>query len=454
MVDDLVLRLVEEVLDSGLTAAEVCAAHPEFLPAVEQRLRAYRRLEGRLDDLLPDPNAPACTTATEESPLPGIPGYEFQKTLGTGGMGVVYLARHLTLGRQVAIKMLLAGPLAGLVERERLLREARAMATLRHPNIVCVYDVGEASGRPFFTMEHMEGGSLAGHLAGKATAPAAAAEIVRTLAEAIAAAHAQGIVHRDLKPANVLIAADGTLKICDFGIARSSHSDSAITRTGAQLGTPSYMAPEQAGGSKCTVGRAADVYALGAILYEALTGRPPFVGASAAETEWQVLHDEPVAPSRLNRGVPRDLETIAMVCLDKVPDRRYATAAALAEDLGRFHRGEPITASRASSVERIVKWVRRRPAQAVALAIGTLLLAVLAGGVTWFAIDRSVALRTAEDELHAIAQYEVVSEWSEARRALERARLKLGSRNAVELRARIEATQSDLDLVEEFSRIQ
>jgi serine/threonine-protein kinase len=281
-------------------------------------------------------------------------GYEILGELGRGGMGVVYQARQKDLGRVVALKMILAGAHAGPSDRERFLAEARNLARLQHPHIVQVHEVGEtpspdgqaagASTLPFFSLEFVEGGSLDRRLAGTPQVPRHAAALVETLARAVHYAHRQGIVHRDLKPANVLLTPDGTPKVTDFGLARYLGDTSGRTDTGAVLGTPSYMAPEQAAGQSKAVGAAADVWALGAILYECLTGRPPFKGASVLETLDQVCTREPVPPRQLQPGVPRDLETIALKCLQKEPRKRYASAEALAEDLRRFLAGEPITA--------------------------------------------------------------------------------------------------------------
>ena len=218
------------------------------------------------------------------------------------------------------------------------------MASLRHPNVVQVYDVGDHEGWPYFTMELLEGGTLAQALSGTPHPSRHAAELLTTLAEAMQAAHQGGIVHRDLKPANILLAADSTPKIADFGVARHFDQEAALTLSGARIGTPSYMAPEQVIGKAGTIGPAADIYALGALLYEMLTGRPPFRAETARETERQVIGDEPVPPAQLNPKVPRDLETICLKCLHKDPQRRYLTAAALAADLNRFQRNEPIAA--------------------------------------------------------------------------------------------------------------
>ncbi len=344
-------QLLEELLENGGTPEEVCRNCPELLASVQAGWQELRAVEAEVGALFPEsaPVTGGASTAITPSPqlppnLPRIRGYEVQAVLGRGGMGVVYQAWHLRLHRAVALKMLLAGAYARPEELERFLREAEAVAGLRHPNIVQVYDVGDVDGRPYFTMEFIEGGTLAQQLTGMPQPAQQAAALVATVADAIHLAHKSGIVHRDLKPGNILLTADGTPKITDFGLARGLHDSASLTLTGAPMGTPSYMAPEQARGQKRAIGPATDVYALGAILYELLTGRPPFRSETPAATVQQLLAEEPVPPMRLNRRVPRDLETICLKCLQKEPHRRYASAAGLAEDLRRFARGEPILA--------------------------------------------------------------------------------------------------------------
>jgi WD40 repeat protein/tetratricopeptide (TPR) repeat protein len=295
-----------------------------------------------------------------------VPGYEILGELGRGGMGVVYKARQTGLGRVVALKMILSGSHAGQDQVARFKREAEAIARLQHPNIVQVHEVGESDGRPFFSLEFCEGGSLDKKTAGSPLPPEQAARLTESLALAIGAAHQANVIHRDLKPANVLLSGDGTPKVTDFGLAKKL-DEAGQTQTGEVMGTPSYMAPEQAEGKK-EIGPAADVYALGAILYDLLTGRPPFKAATTLDTLMQVVADEPVPPRQLNAKVPRDLETVCLKCLRKDPRQRYASAEELAEDLGRWQRGEPVKARPLGRIARVVKWARRRPAVAGLLA--------------------------------------------------------------------------------------
>jgi serine/threonine protein kinase/tetratricopeptide (TPR) repeat protein len=314
-----------------------------------------------------------------QSGWPEIAGYDILMELGHGGMGVVYKARQRRLKRLVALKMIRAGIQTRPEDRDRFRIEAEAVARLRHPNILQIYEIGEVSGLPYVSLELLEGGSLTDRLAGTPQPGGPAAELMVTLARAVSAAHQAGIVHRDLKPSNILFDQEGHPKIVDFGLAKRLEQESGQTRPGQVMGTPSYMAPEQARGQTRTTGPAADVYALGAILYEMLTGRPPFKATTPMDTVIQVVYDEPVPPSRLLSGVPRDLETICLKCLAKEPPRRYASAGDLADDLARYLAGEPIRARRTPLWERGVKWARRRPWAATLLALGVASIVTLSG---------------------------------------------------------------------------
>jgi tetratricopeptide (TPR) repeat protein len=322
--------------------------------------------------------------------VPQVPGYEVRSVLGRGAMGVVYRARQLALGREVALKTI--DPAAGDgQDLARFLADAQALAHVQHPNIVQVYEVGQAQGRPFFSMELVDGGSLAALLRGVPQPPRHAAEIVALLARAVHHAHQRGIVHRDLKPQNVLVTTSGVPKVADFGLAKRLDENVGQTQPGTILGTPSYMAPEQAAGQARAVGPAADVYGLGAILYELLTGRPPFAAATVLQTLEQVRSQPPLPPRRLQPRLPRDLETICLKCLEKADKDRYASAEALAEDLQRFLDHRPIHARRSFLWERALKWARRRPAAAALLAVSA--LAVLGGALFWYEYRRSAEAR-------------------------------------------------------------
>lgn len=332
---------------------------------------------------------PYCKSAPAESELPRLAAYEILQELGRGGMGVVYKAWQHSLQRIVALKMVLDGAFAGSQDFDRFRAEARAIARLHHPHLVSIYEIGECQDVPYYALEYMEGGSLARRLNGRPIDPRLAADLIRALAEAIDYAHRNGIVHRDLKPANILLSGDAGSpldavipKITDFGIAKHLHETNSHTRTGDILGTPHYMAPEQAMGQSGQAGPTADVYSLGAILYELLTGRAPFQAYAGADVLFHLIHDEPARPSRLVRGLPRDLQTICLKCLEKAPARRYATAAALADDLRRFLGDEPIRAQPASRWDRACKWARRRPAWAAIIAMSAALAVVGVGMLT------------------------------------------------------------------------
>jgi WD40 repeat protein len=346
-----------------------------------------------------------------------VPGYELLGEVGRGGMGVVYRARDRRLNRTVALKLVPAGALTSPERVARFRQEAELAARLSHPNIVQVFEAGEAAGHAYLAMEFVDGPSLAQSAAGTPQPPDQSAALVETLAAAVRAAHLRGIVHRDLKPANILLSGTGNRepgtdhdpvpgsrfpvpKITDFGLARALDAASDLTATGAVLGTPCYMAPEQAAGAGESVGPAADVYALGAILYELLVGQPPFRAATRSATLTMVLRDEPLPPRRLRPAVPRELETICLKCLRKDTGGRYATAADLADDLRRFRVGEPILARPVGLAGRVWRWCRRNPGWAVALGATATLLLVTAAGASVGVVRLRAAL--AESEGHRV----------------------------------------------------
>ena len=452
-VNPLVLELLEDVAESGRSPEEVCKDRPELLGEVRAWLRHLTSVRDELDALFPEDDGDGSAPTWVPQGRPEIPGYRVGDILGRGGMGVVYEARHLRLNRPVAIKMMLNGGFAGRPELARFQREAEALAALEHPNIVRIYDVGESGGLPYFAMEFVAGGNLAQTLGGVPQSARDVAALGVLLAGAVEAAHRGGIVHRDLKPSNILLTADGSPKITDFGLARRFDAGAGLSMTGARIGTPAYMAPEQAAGLARVSGAATDVYSLGAILYEMLTGRPPFVAATAAETERQVIAEEPAPPSRLNAQVPRDLETICLKCLRKEPNRRYSSAAELGEDLGRFLRDEPIKARPAGSIERAGKWLRRHPARAITLSGGLAIAVALLIGGWWLISARLLVAREIEGELRVATRALRGSNWAEARSALERARGRLGRGDYGELRRRLDRAGRDYELVARLAEI-
>jgi serine/threonine-protein kinase len=501
----------QEALEELTRLAKVVPG-PRFAPTADEK--AF--VAGLVRQLAPDRLRPAADTApagpdvTPGGPgggapaWPEVPGYEILGVLGRGGMAVVYKGRHLRLGRLVALKILAGRGLDDPGQRTRFRTEATAVARLQHPNIVQIYEVGEAEGRPYLALEYLAGGSLRERVNGTPQRPDAAARLVETLARAIHAAHQAGIVHRDLKPANILLAvvsgqwsvvsdnkqAPASLrttdhwslttvpKITDFGLAK--HLDppgpdtaaGPATASGEVLGSPGYLAPEQAtpsshgGTSALRIGPAADVFALGAILYELLTGRPPFRGATAVETVLQTVTLDPVPPRRLSPGAPRDLETICLKCLRKEPGGRYARAADLAEDLGRFLRGEPIRARPVGLAGRLWRWGQRQPRlAALTAALVALLLLGAAGAVRW-AGER--AQRQAEAARHVqeqamrqaatagavdqaldearrlMSQYQ----WPEAAAAAQRARALLANgEGTADLERRVQQYVADTSLI-------
>jgi serine/threonine protein kinase/tetratricopeptide (TPR) repeat protein len=425
-IDTLLLRWEESRRrGQSLSPEDLCRDCPEYREEIERRLHALLAMYDVLDTVATK------VSNRESSPdlipmLSGeaIPGYEMLGELGRGGMGIVYKARQIALNRTVALKVILAGSHAGPHHLARFRTEAEAVARLQHPNIIQIHEVGEHQGRPFLSLEYVAGSSLAALLRGTPLPAPQTARLIETLARAVHYAHQQGVIHRDLKPGNILL--EGTLppasekgtvpftargqapfpgqpalgnpKITDFGLAKQMGSAQGQTATGEVLGTPSYMAPEQAQGKTGAIGPATDVYALGAILYEGLTGRPPFRAETPMQTIHQVISQEPVPPSRLQMNLPRDLETVCLKCLEKEAAKRYPSAADLADDLRRFLECRPVVARPVGRAGRLWRWSRRNPI--VAALSGLLLLVVLGSlvGLTflWRQADAQRTLAVAE----------------------------------------------------------
>jgi serine/threonine protein kinase/WD40 repeat protein len=445
--DDL-LDQYQELLDAGRVPnlAEICKDCPDLRDELGKRVVRLHRLGAVLGDAPPAPppepeplslsddktwvsgTAPGGETTVVEIPAP--PGYEVVEPLGEGGMGVVYKARQVGLNRLVALKMILGGSRARAIDLSRFRDEAQAIAALRHPNIVQIYEVGEYRGQPFFSLEFCAGGTLAKALNGEPQAPDAAAAMTEVLARAMQSAHERGILHRDLKPANVLLAVEGegrggglstmvgeapadvwrhlalrdpraAFKITDFGLAKRVDDDSGRTLDGSVVGTPSYMAPEQARGDTRAIGKSSDVWALGAVLYELLTGRPPFRGSTVLDTLEQVRARDPVPVRQLQPKVPADLETICLKCLEKEPARRYASASDLADDLRRFLDGRPILARPVGQFKRAWRWCRREPRTAGLVAATVLLAGTIPALLVGYGLRLSRAEERVEEERKA-----------------------------------------------------
>jgi hypothetical protein len=367
------LRTELEAIDRNLRGADVTVGRPDSGPAVP----SVR------DEATVPPGVDATVDLGSSKPpaeVPRVPyfgDYELIREIARGGMGVIFRARQISLNRPVALKMILAGQLADEVDVKRFYTGAEAAANLDHPGIVRIYEVGQHEGQHYFSMSLVEGRSLAQRLADGPMPPLQAAALMTEVARAIEYAHSRGVIHRDLKPGNILLDQDSRPRVTDFGLAKNLESDSELTGSGQVMGTPSYMPPELARGNRSEVGTAADVYALGATLYALLTGRPPFQAATAMETLLQVVGEKPVPPRRLNAAIPRDLETICMKCLEKAPQRRYASARALAGDLERYLSGQPIQARPVGMLEAAAKWsvplIRRHPVVAIWVGITPLL---------------------------------------------------------------------------------
>ncbi|MFO0427914.1 MAG: protein kinase domain-containing protein [Planctomyces sp.] len=415
----------QEYRDEGqeVTPEEICENRPEYLSTFVRQLCDFQNMEARFADAFAD------STDSGIGETPEIPDYQIIRCLGRGGMGVVYLAFHTSLRREVALKVMLPGSSSETSRRNRFITEATSIARLNHPNIVQIHDVGQCDGRLYFAMEYCSAGSLDDQLTGIPLPAITAASLCETLSRAVQHAHDRGIIHRDLKPGNVVLqpgtSGDGEFKIhsglstipkiSDFGLARQLEEDRQ-TKSDAVLGTPSYMSPEQARGS-VDITRLSDVYSLGAILYELLTGRPPFRASSVLETIGQVLNSDPVPPIQLHSDLPRDINTICLKALQKDPARRYQSAGELADDLRRFQHGLSIHARPASAVERLYRWGRRNPGWAATILTIWILLTVSAG-LSWKNITESeISLRRIQAE-----QKRTLAEEEKTRAALSTAK--------------------------------
>lgn len=431
----------------GVDFERLAARHPQYAGALREFLddeEALRRMAGEVRDSLSgrsgsgqdfvppaERNGAGDETIDSRSllggPAPGdrlryIGEYEILAEIARGGMGIVYKARQPKLQRVVALKMILAGQFADETDIERFRREAQAAARLNHPHIVAVHEVGEYEGHHYFTMDFVEGRSLAEQIREETVAPKRAGQLVASLANAVAYAHGQGTLHRDLKPANILLNSEGTPKITDFGLAKmigaeDAEARSALTASGQILGTPSYMSPEQASGKLDLVGPATDIYSLGAILYACLTGRAPHVAETPVDTLLQVAHHDPVPPRSLNPAIPKDLETICLKCLAKSPQQRYETAQALADDLNRWLEGRPIKARPTGILRRTGKWCRRHPARAALIAL--LLLAALTTTLLWRRAERASELAAQQLYVNRVALAEREWQVNNRSRAME-----------------------------------
>jgi WD40 repeat protein len=410
-IDEVIAAYLEaERQGRPLHRADLLAAHPDL--AAE--LRSFFADCDRFGQLVaplgpaaaPGPAAATVAPGTPTAPPPGtrlryVGDYELLEEIARGGMGVVFKARQISLQRTVALKMILKGELASATDVQRFKTEAEAAANLDHPHVLPLYEVGEHDGQPYFSMKLVEGGSLAQHLRRFTHDPRAAARLLAQVARAVHHAHQRGILHRDLKPANVLLDTRGDPYVTDFGLAKrvagaGREPGEGLTSTGAIVGTPSYMAPEQARGAK-DLTTAVDVHALGAMLYECLAGRPPFRAETPLDTLLQILDRDPDPPRAFAPHTDRDLETIALKCLHKEPAKRYGSAGELADDLERWLRGEPIQARRTSAWERAAKWARRRPAAAALVALTALVVAAVPAASLAFSLGLRGALREARD---------------------------------------------------------
>jgi serine/threonine-protein kinase len=454
-----------------LTLADYLARYPELGPAEAlppDLLLAEEEVCRQFGEVAATHLVPAAAEAgptlleppptAAASRIPCVRGYEVLGKLGQGAMGAVYKALHLRLNRLVALKVICDAPNARPQDLARFRQEAEMIARLQHANIVQIYEVGEYAGGLYLALEYLDGPGLDRQLNRTPQPPRQAARLVEALARAVHYAHGQGVIHRDLKPANVLLTSTGTPKITDFGLARPVELESGLTTAGSIMGTPNYMAPEQAEGRLGDIGPHTDTYALGAILYECLTGRPPFRGATVLDTLVQVRQQDPVPPHRLRAKLPRDLEAITLKCLEKATHRRFASALDLAEELRRFCAGEPTQTRPPGRLEKAVKWARRKPAVAGLWAV--LLAAGAAAGGTGLWLAGAAAARQAEiargvgQDLDTANRLLEEDKLAEARATVERAEARLaGGGDSPQLRARVQQVWNDLELAGQLDEV-
>lgn len=438
-------EVVSEILDaialSSLSLEQACQQYPHLAADIRHQWQQIERMNSELDHWLPVRDE-SNQTSDQPSSLPIIPGYEVFDVVGQGGMGVVYKALQSNLGRVVAIKTTYTATAPSKVQRARFQREAEAFASIDHPNVVKVFDVGEVNGIPYFTMEFVEGGTLETRINAGALAPREAALLLIKLARATQSAHDRGIIHRDLKPSNVLLAQEGEPKLTDFGLARLTTESDALTQSGIALGTPRYMSPEQAMGHLEKIGTASDVYSLGAILYAALTTRPPFVASSNAELLHLVIYAEPINPSLIVRNVPRELSAICITCLQKQPKDRYTSAADLADDLARFINGE---ATRARPDAWLSKWcrkVKRHPARSLTICLLAIFALLTGAFQIQVALERSrLREQRRDDELRK--QTQAASLLADSTQALKAARWEESLRQLAAARTILNSPQTE-----------
>jgi serine/threonine-protein kinase len=469
-----------EAIDQGrpLDPQEWLDRYPEFAPELARLIEGQQHLGRLTGPLCASWRAPVDTPPAGQTPppgagaageaglrWPGLPGvfgdYELLRELGSGGMGVVYEARQRSLQRIVALKMLRSDRLVSTADRQRFQAEAEAVAALDHPHLVPIHEVGELEGQAYFTMKLVRGGNLAQRLPDFVTDHRAAAQLLVRVARAVHHAHQRGVLHRDLKPSNILLDSDGSPYVTDFGLAKRLESGADLTQSGAIVGTPGYMAPEQATGKKGTVTTAADVYGLGAVLYALLTGRPPFTGETPLDTLTKVREQEPEAPSKTNPRVHRDLEAICLKCLEKEPQRRYVSAEILADDLERWLKGESIHARPVGRLARVQRWCRRKPGLAGLTGATILLLLLLIAGSLW-EWSRAVRQRNessaqwAETErtvagyLQQAALLQEQNRWAEAAQVLARAEERLPGGGPDRLLEQVRRRRDEADWIAEL----